>query len=91
MLRTALGGGSPSRPDGIELRGSARDCTAVGDPIEAAALGAVLSEALPPGRFCPIGSVKTNLGHLEAASGVGGPDQDRAGDPASHHSRISAL
>jgi acyl transferase domain-containing protein/thioesterase domain-containing protein/acyl carrier protein len=42
--------------------------TAVGDPIEAAALGSVLCE----GRRhpCLIGSVKTNIGHLEAASGI---------------------
>lgn len=42
--------------------------TAVGDPIETAALGSVLCE----GRRhpCLIGSVKTNIGHLEAASGI---------------------
>jgi acyl transferase domain-containing protein/NADPH:quinone reductase-like Zn-dependent oxidoreductase/thioesterase domain-containing protein/NAD(P)-dependent dehydrogenase (short-subunit alcohol dehydrogenase family)/acyl carrier protein len=42
--------------------------TAVGDPIEAAALGAALGE----GRTSPclIGSVKSNIGHLEAASGI---------------------
>jgi acyl transferase domain-containing protein/NADPH:quinone reductase-like Zn-dependent oxidoreductase/thioesterase domain-containing protein/acyl carrier protein/short-subunit dehydrogenase len=42
--------------------------TAVGDPIEAAALGAALAE----GRTspCVIGSVKTNIGHTESASGV---------------------
>jgi len=42
--------------------------TAAGDPIEAAALGSALCE----GRRhpCLIGSVKTNIGHLEAASGI---------------------
>lgn len=44
--------------------------TPVGDPIEAAALGAGLAK----GRNSPlpIGSVKTNIGHLEAASGMAG-------------------
>ncbi|KAL8887312.1 MAG: hypothetical protein Q9215_005099 [Flavoplaca cf. flavocitrina] len=44
--------------------------TAVGDPIEAAALGAVLGR--PAGSKQPlyIGSVKSNIGHLEGASGV---------------------
>jgi acyl transferase domain-containing protein/NADPH:quinone reductase-like Zn-dependent oxidoreductase/thioesterase domain-containing protein/ubiquinone/menaquinone biosynthesis C-methylase UbiE/acyl carrier protein len=46
--------------------------TPVGDPIEAAALGAVLSEGRPEGDTCLVGSVKTNLGHLEAASGIAG-------------------
>jgi len=46
--------------------------TLLGDPIEAKALGRVLSEGRPPARRCAIGSVKTNLGHLEAAAGIAG-------------------
>ena len=44
--------------------------TPVGDPIEAMAIGEVLGLA----RTAPllIGSVKTNIGHMEAASGLGG-------------------
>ena len=42
--------------------------TAVGDPIETAALGAALGEG--QNDACLIGSVKTNIGHLEAASGI---------------------
>jgi acyl transferase domain-containing protein/acyl-CoA synthetase (AMP-forming)/AMP-acid ligase II/thioesterase domain-containing protein/acyl carrier protein len=44
--------------------------TALGDPIEATALGAVVGA----GRSEPVrvGSVKTNLGHLEAAAGIAG-------------------
>src|SRR5206468_1871830 len=46
--------------------------TPVGDPIEASALG----EALGPGRLddrpCIVGSVKTNVGHLEAGAGIAG-------------------
>lgn len=44
--------------------------TSVGDPIEAAALGSVLSEGRKT--RCLIGSVKTNIGHLEAAAGIAG-------------------
>jgi acyl transferase domain-containing protein/NADPH:quinone reductase-like Zn-dependent oxidoreductase/thioesterase domain-containing protein/SAM-dependent methyltransferase/acyl carrier protein/NADP-dependent 3-hydroxy acid dehydrogenase YdfG len=46
--------------------------TAIGDPIEAGAIGAVLSTGRDPERPCVIGSVKTNIGHLEAAAGVAG-------------------
>src|SRR5208337_4018421 len=46
--------------------------TLLGDPIEAKALGAVLALDRPPERPCLIGSVKTNLGHLEAAAGIAG-------------------
>ncbi|MEM9502337.1 MAG: type I polyketide synthase, partial [Cyanobacteria bacterium P01_E01_bin.43] len=50
----------------IEAHGTG---TALGDPIEIAAL----TKALPnhPGG-CAIGSVKTNLGHLDAAAGIAG-------------------
>ena len=44
--------------------------TAVGDPIEAGALGEVLGHSRT--RPLPIGSVKTNIGHLEAGSGMAG-------------------
>jgi phthiocerol/phenolphthiocerol synthesis type-I polyketide synthase C len=46
--------------------------TALGDPIEASALGAVLGEGRPEGERCAIGSLKTNIGHLEAAAGIAG-------------------
>jgi len=46
--------------------------TLLGDPIEAKALGAVLGLERPPDRPCVIGSVKSNLGHLEAAAGIAG-------------------
>ena len=46
--------------------------TPVGDPIEANAVGRVLSRNRPADRPCLIGSAKTNLGHLEAASGMAG-------------------
>ena len=46
--------------------------TAVGDPIEAHALAEALCEDRPSDKPLPIGSVKTNLGHLETAAGVAG-------------------
>jgi acyl transferase domain-containing protein len=53
----------------VELHGTG---TPVGDPIEAAALGAVLGSARGQDRPLRVGSVKTNLGHLEAAGGITG-------------------
>ena len=44
--------------------------TALGDPIEVLALGKVLSEGRSKDNLLRIGSVKTNIGHLEAAAGV---------------------
>src|SRR4029077_15221096 len=46
--------------------------TSVGDPIECAALGSVLGVARASGDPCRIGSVKSNIGHLEPASGIAG-------------------
>lgn len=46
--------------------------TGVGDPIECGAVGRVLGSARGNGSRCLIGSVKSNIGHLEAASGMAG-------------------
>ena len=46
--------------------------TPVGDPIEVQALGNVLCRDREIGQECVIGSVKTNIGHLESASGIAG-------------------
>jgi acyl transferase domain-containing protein/NAD(P)-dependent dehydrogenase (short-subunit alcohol dehydrogenase family)/acyl carrier protein len=46
--------------------------TAVGDPIEVNALAAVFGGRELPEQQCVIGSVKSNIGHTEAAAGVAG-------------------
>ncbi|MGW8768201.1 type I polyketide synthase [Streptomyces sp. NPDC055815] len=53
----------------IEIHGSG---TRVGDPIEASALGAVFSSSRTPDNPLRLGSVKTNIGHLEGAAGIAG-------------------
>jgi len=59
----------PWEIDYIEAHGTG---TAVGDPIETRALGEALGQHRPKNQPLLIGSVKGNVGHLEAASGVAG-------------------
>ena len=46
--------------------------TAMGDPIEVAAMTQAFRAATDRNQFCAIGSVKTNMGHLDAAAGITG-------------------
>jgi amino acid adenylation domain-containing protein len=46
--------------------------TALGDPIEMEALAAAFGDPGAAAGSCPVGSVKTNVGHLEAAAGIAG-------------------
>src|SRR4029453_18772363 len=46
--------------------------TRLGDPIEMAALQTVYDNGRQPDERCWVGSVKTNVGHLEAAAGIAG-------------------
>ncbi|BBX22505.1 phthiocerol synthesis polyketide synthase type I PpsA [Mycolicibacter terrae] len=70
VVRAALAAArlEPGDIDYVEAHGTG---TALGDPIELDALSAVFGER---GSSAPLvlGSVKTNLGHLESASGVAG-------------------
>lgn len=65
----AVAGSDPRRVGYIEAHGTG---TSLGDPIEIAALTKVFRAKTDRKQFCAIGSVKTNIGHLDAAAGVAG-------------------
>ena len=60
---------NPEQVSYVEAHGTG---TSLGDPIEVGALGDALGKHRPPDQPLFIGSVKTNIGHLEAAAGVAG-------------------
>lgn len=71
MLRIAYrdSGVAPSDVAYVEAHGTG---TPAIDPVELKALGAVLGENRPTDRPLYVGSVKTNIGHTEAAAGMAG-------------------
>ena len=73
VLRTALANAG-FRPDSIDYVETHGPGTILGDPMEAGALEAVVAGRHRPLPRPPlvIGSIKTNIGHLEAAAGVAG-------------------
>ncbi len=62
-------GMNPNDVDYIEAHGTG---TSLGDPIEAGALNAVFTDRSKTSGPLLVGSVKTNLGHLESAAGIAG-------------------
>jgi iturin family lipopeptide synthetase A len=62
-------GVSPGLVRYVEAHGTG---TKLGDPIEMKALAAVMARGRPAGETCAVGSVKTNIGHLEAGAGIAG-------------------
>ena len=71
VIRDALraAGVDPAQIGYVEAHGTG---TALGDPIELRALAAALGEGRSLGQRFWVGSVKTNVGHLESAAGIAG-------------------
>lgn len=71
MLRAALqdAGLTGDAISAVEAHGTG---TVLGDPIEVEALAEVLGKGDPATHPCFLGSIKTNVGHLEAAAGIAG-------------------
>ncbi|KNG93886.1 type I polyketide synthase [Pseudaestuariivita atlantica] len=63
----AIAGVTADTIDYVECHGTG---TYLGDPIEVAALTEAFRETTDEAQFCRIGSVKTNIGHLDTAAGV---------------------
>lgn len=71
VIRQALGNASV-RPEEITFIETHGTGTRLGDPLEFEALRATVGQPRPDGSECVLGSVKTNIGHLEPAAGVAG-------------------
>ncbi|HVJ91439.1 MAG TPA: beta-ketoacyl synthase N-terminal-like domain-containing protein [Labilithrix sp.] len=84
VLRAAYerAGVAPASVQYVEAQGTG---TRLGDPIEAAALEAVLCDGRPDGEPLLVGSVKANVGHLEAAAGMAALVKAAL---ATHHARL---
>ncbi|MFD4233266.1 amino acid adenylation domain-containing protein [Streptomyces sp. NPDC058542] len=71
VIRKALdkAGTDPSTISYVEAHGTG---TRLGDPIEVAALTEAYRHYTDRSQYCGIGSVKSNIGHLDAAAGIAG-------------------
>ncbi|WP_424888923.1 SDR family NAD(P)-dependent oxidoreductase [Streptomyces sp. XH2] len=70
LITTAMGAVDPGTVGYVEAHGTG---TALGDPVEVRALTTAFRRLGATGRgTCGLGSVKTNIGHLEAAAGIAG-------------------
>lgn len=69
VMRTALGraGIEPATVDYVEAHAVG---TQLGDAIETQAIRDIYDQDRPEGRSCFLGSVKSNIGHLEASAGI---------------------
>lgn len=81
-------GVSHDEPCYVEAHGTG---TAVGDPVEAQAIGRAIGVHRDRDNPLLIGSVKTNIGHLEPAAGIGGADKGCAFPQTSCLTRVAAF
>jgi acyl transferase domain-containing protein/aryl carrier-like protein len=65
----SIAGVEPETISYVEAHGTG---TPLGDPIEVGALTQVFKASTSRNGFCALGSVKTNVGHLESAAGITG-------------------
>jgi acyl transferase domain-containing protein len=65
----AIAGIEPDTIGYVEAHGTG---TFLGDPIEVEALTRAFREGTDRKQFCALGSVKTNIGHLDSAAGIAG-------------------
>ncbi len=69
LLAQTLAGVAPETISYVEAHGTG---TLLGDPVEVAALTQAFRAGTDQRQFCALGSVKTNIGHLDAAAGIAG-------------------